>query len=135
MVCHLVFLPCAVLFLWACSVRCFPCCRFTGGFQVTGCLSCFPGDMGWASALPFLFLCLSCSACLQEWPGLYTLCLGAPVTVMSPWFGVGSPCYPSLTFGWCASGLRFLRRSWFVTTLGSWTHILPSGCRCRFQLV
>ena len=22
--CHLVFLPCAVLFLWACSVRCFP---------------------------------------------------------------------------------------------------------------
>ena len=58
------FLPCAVLFLRACSVRCFPCCRFPWGFQVTGCLSfCFPGDVGWASAL--LFLCFSCSACLQ----------------------------------------------------------------------
>ena len=51
---HLGFLPCAVLFLRACSVRCFPCCRFPSGFQVTGCLSfCFPGDVGWASALPF----------------------------------------------------------------------------------
>ena len=50
------FLPCAVLFLRACSVRCFPCCRFPWGFQVTGCLSfCFPGDVGWASALPFFF--------------------------------------------------------------------------------
>ena len=48
------FLPCAMLFLRACSVRCFPCCRFPWGFQVTGCLSfCFPGDVGWASALPF----------------------------------------------------------------------------------
>ena len=48
------FLPCAVLFLRACSVRCFPCCRFPWGFQVTGCLSfCFLGDVGWASALPF----------------------------------------------------------------------------------
>ena len=60
------FLPCAVLFLRACSVRCFPWCRFPWGFQVTGCLSfCFPGDVGWASALPFFFLCFSCSACLQ----------------------------------------------------------------------
>ena len=43
------FLPCAVLFLRACSVRCFPCCRFPWGFLVTGCLSfCFPGDVGWA---------------------------------------------------------------------------------------
>ena len=41
------FLPCAVLFLRACSVRCFPCCRFPWGFQVTGCLSFFfPGNMG-----------------------------------------------------------------------------------------
>ena len=47
-----------------------------------------------------LFLCFSCSACLQGWPGLYTLCQGAPVTVMSPWFGARSPCYPSLTLGW-----------------------------------
>ena len=50
------FLPCAVLFLRACSVRCFPCCGFPWVFQVTGCLSfCFPGDVGWASALPFFF--------------------------------------------------------------------------------
>ena len=48
------FLPCAMLFIRACSVRCFPCYRFPWGFQVTGCLSfCFPGDVGWASALPF----------------------------------------------------------------------------------
>ena len=47
------FLPCAVLFLRACSLRSFPSCRFPWGFQVTGCLSCFPGDVGWASALPF----------------------------------------------------------------------------------
>ena len=42
------------LFLWACSVRCFPCCWFPWGFQVTGGLYfCFPGDVGWASALPY----------------------------------------------------------------------------------
>ena len=46
---------CCVLFLWACSVRCFPCYWFPWGFQVTGGLYCFPGDVGWASALPFLF--------------------------------------------------------------------------------
>ena len=52
----LCFLPCAVLFLRACSLRSFPSCRFPWGFQVTGCLSfCFPGDVGWASALPFPF--------------------------------------------------------------------------------
>ena len=34
----------------------FPSCRLPWGFQVTGCLSfCFPGDVGWASALPFPF--------------------------------------------------------------------------------
>ena len=54
---HLVFsrVPCSSSGP-ACSVRCFPCCRFPWGFQVTGCLSfCFPGDVGWASALPFFF--------------------------------------------------------------------------------
>ena len=50
------FLPCAVLFLRACSLRGFPSCRFPWGFPVTGCLSfCFPGDVGWASAFPFFF--------------------------------------------------------------------------------
>ena len=52
-------LPCAVLFLRACSLRSFPSCRFPWGFQVTGCLSfCFPGDVGWASALPSFFVLL-----------------------------------------------------------------------------
>ena len=47
---------CCVLFLRACSVRCFPCCWLPWGFQVTGDLNfCFPGDVGWASALPFFF--------------------------------------------------------------------------------
>ena len=56
LLCHLVFLLCAVLFLRACSVCCFPGCRFNWSFQVTGCLSfCFPGDIGWVSALPFFF--------------------------------------------------------------------------------
>ena len=47
--CATWFSPCAVLFLRACSMRCFPCCRFPYGFLVTGCLSfCFPGDVDWA---------------------------------------------------------------------------------------
>ena len=47
------FLPCAVLFLRACSLHCFPCCRFPSGFQVTGCLSfCFPG--AWVELSPSL---------------------------------------------------------------------------------
>ena len=46
----------------------------------------------WIGFQPFpSFSIISCSACLQGWPGLYTLCQGAPVTVMSPWFGVRSP--------------------------------------------
>ena len=53
------FLPC---------LRSLPCSRFPWGFSafyVTGCLSfCFPGDVGWASALPFFFLCFSCSGWL-----------------------------------------------------------------------
>ena len=58
----------ASLFLRACSLRSLPCSRFPWGFSafsVTGCLSfCFPGDVGWASALPFFFLCFSCSGWL-----------------------------------------------------------------------
>ena len=52
----LCFLTCAVLFLRACSLRSFSSCRLPWGCPVTGCLSfCFPGDIGWASALPFFF--------------------------------------------------------------------------------
>ena len=53
---HLVFslVPCSSS--GPCSLRRFPSCRFPWGFPVTGCLSfCFPGDVGWASALPFFF--------------------------------------------------------------------------------
>ena len=77
------FLPCAVLFLRACSLRSFPSCRLPCGFPVTGCLSCFPGDVGWASALPFFF----CVRVLQLRWGLLGLT-------------VRSPCCPSLTLGW-----------------------------------
>ena len=75
LLCHLVFLPCAVLFLRACSVRCFPCCRFTWAFQVTGCLSfCFSGDMGWVSALPFFFYASSAPLACRDGRG-YTPCV------------------------------------------------------------
>ena len=53
---HLVFsrVPCSSS--GACSLRSFPSCWFPWGFRVTGCLSfCFPGDVGWESALPFFF--------------------------------------------------------------------------------
>ena len=70
------FLPCAVLFLRACS---FPRCRLPWGFPVTGC----PSWLGFSPSL--LFLCFSCSACLQGLAGLCTLCQGAPVAVVSAW--------------------------------------------------
>ena len=59
---HLVFCHVQCSSSGACS---FPSCRLLRGFQVTGCLSfCFPGDVGWASALPFfsvlLLLRLAC---------------------------------------------------------------------------
>ena len=61
---------CCVLFLRDCSVRCFPCCRFPQGFLVTlGLYFCFPGDVGWASALPFFFFWASPAplACWGSW--------------------------------------------------------------------
>ena len=86
---------CCVLFLRACSVRCFPCCRFPYGFRVTGGLYfCFPGDVGWASALPFLFWASPTPlACWGSW-GFCTLCQGAPVEVLSAWFAGGVPLLP-----------------------------------------
>ena len=82
---HLVFyhVPCSSS--GACSLRSFPSCRLPWGFQVTGCLSfCFPGDVGWASALPFFFCASPAPTGLQGLAGLK----------------VRSPCWPSLTLGW-----------------------------------
>ena len=95
------FLPCAVLFLRACSVRCFPCCRFPWGFQVTGCLSFFfPGDVGWASALPFFFYAspslLACRGSRGYAPCVRVL----PLRWCLLGLKVKSPCCPSLTLGW-----------------------------------
>ena len=95
------FLPCAVLFLRACSVRCFPCCRFPWGFHVTGFLSfCFPGDMGWASALPFFFYAspasLACRGRRGYAPCVRVLLLRWCLLGLKVW----SPCCPSLTLGW-----------------------------------
>ena len=80
-------LPCAVLFLRACSLSSFPSCRLPWGFQVTGCLYfCFPGDVGWASALPFFF-------CASPAP---LACRG--------WLGY-APCVRVLQLQWCLLGL------------------------------
>ena len=81
---HLVFshVPCSSSGPAACAA--FPAAGYLGVFLVTGCLSfCFPGDVGWASALPFFF----CVRVLQLWWGLLGLT-------------VRSPCCPSLTLGW-----------------------------------
>ena len=40
------------------------------------------------------FLGFSCSACLLGWLGLYTLCQGVPVAVLSAWFAGGIPLLP-----------------------------------------
>ena len=108
----------------ACS---FPSCRLPWGFQVTGCLSfCFPGDVGWASALPFFFCASPAPTGLQGLAGFCTLCQGAPVAVVSAiGLKVRSPCCPSHTLGWvcfwptvsqafvgCEGGLGC--PSWFV---------------------
>ena len=91
------FLPCAVLFLRACS---FPTCRLPWGFLVTGCLSfCFPGDVGWASALPFFSVLLL----LRLLAGVGWVMHRVRVLQLR-WCLLGltvrSPCCPSLTLGW-----------------------------------
>ena len=133
------FLLCAVLFLRACSMRCFPCCRFLWGFQVTGCLSfCFPGDVGWASALPFFFCASPAPLACRGRQG-YAPCVRVlPLRRCLLGLKVRSPCCPSLTLGWvcfwpavsqafvgCEGSLGC--PSWFVTALGSWTSTLAVG--------
>ena len=80
----------------------YPTAGSLGDFQVTGCMSfCFPGDVGWASALPFFFCASSAPAGLQGFAGFCTLCQGAPVGVVSAlWTTVSSPYWLSLTLGW-----------------------------------
>ena len=127
------FLPCTVLFLRACSLRSFPSCRFPWGFPVTGCLSfCFPGDVGWASALPFFF-CASPAPLACRGRRGYAPCVRV---LQLRWCLLGlkvrSPCCPSLTLGWVcfwpAVSQAFVGYegglgcpSWFVMALGSWT--------------
>ena len=122
---HLVFshVPCSSSRPVACAA--FPSCRLPWGFPVTGCLSfCFPGDVGWASALPFFF-CFSCSDCLQGLAGLCTLCQGAPVAVVSAWVEGAVTLLPfpylnvDVLLAYGVSGVCGLRRqsrlpSWFV---------------------
>ena len=94
------FLPGAVLFLRACSVHCFPCCRFPWGFQVTGCLSFFLGDVGWASALPFFFYAYPALLACRGRRG-YAPCVRVlPLRWCLLGLKVGSPCCPYLTLGW-----------------------------------
>ena len=119
---------CCVLFLSACSVHCFPCCRLPWGFRVTGGLYfCFPGGVGWASALPFFFWASPAPpACWGSW-GFCSLCQRAPVAVLSAWFAGGVPLLPyffhylrvvcfwptvSQEFVGCEGGLSC--PSWFV---------------------
>ena len=121
-VCHV---PCSSS--GACSLCSFPSCRLPWGFQVTGCLSfLFPGDVGWASALPFFFCASPAPTDLQGLAGFCTLCQSAPVAVVSAiGLKVQSPCCPSLTLAWvcfwptvsqvfvgCEGGLGC--PSWFV---------------------
>ena len=80
----------------------YPAAGSLGDFQVTGCLSfCFPGEVGWASALPFFFCASPAPTGLQGLAGFCTLCQGAPVGVVSAlWSTLSSPCWLFLTLGW-----------------------------------
>ena len=96
----------------------YPAAGSLGDFRVTGCLSfCFPGDVGWASALPFFFCASPAPAGLQEFAGFCTLCQGAPVGVVSAlWTTVSSPCWLSLTLGW----------------VSFWTEVSTVSVSCEF---
>ena len=107
-------------------MHCFSCCRLPSGFPVTGVLSfCFPGDVGWASALPFFFWASpALLPCWGSWgfaPCVRVLQLRCCLLRLQ----VRSPCCPSLTLEWlcfwptvsqvfvgCEGGLGY--PSWFV---------------------
>ena len=98
---HLVVshVPCSSSGPAACAA--FPAAGSLGGFPVTLCLSfCFPGDVGWASALPFFFYASPAPLACRGSRG-YAPC----VRVLPLWWcllglKVKSPCCPSLTLGW-----------------------------------
>ena len=71
----------------ACSLCRFPSCRLPWGFPVTESLSfCFPGDVGWASALPFFFYASPALTGLQG-------------------FADSAPCVWVLQLRWCLFGV------------------------------
>ena len=118
----------------ACSLRSLPCSRFPWGFSafsVTGCLSfCFPGDVGWASALPFFFsvlllLRLDCRGSLGSAPCVRVLQLGFCLL-----FGrqVSSPCLLSLTLGWVSFWTA-------VSTVSVSCEVCGLGCPSWFVLL
>ena len=91
--------PCSSSGPAACAA--FPAVGSLGVFPVTRCLSfCFPGDVGWASALPFFFCAspalLACRGRLGYAPCVRVLQLRWCLLGLT----VRSPCCPSLTLGW-----------------------------------
>ena len=98
----------------------YPAAGSLGEFPVTGCLSfCFPGDVGWASALPFFFCASPAPTSLQGLAGFCTLCQGASVGVVSAlWSKVSSPCWLSLTLGW----------------MSFWTTVSPVSAGCAVSV-
>ena len=122
------FLPCAVLFSGPAACAAFPAAGSLGVFRSF----CFPGDVDWASALPFFF-CASLALLACRGRRGYAPCVRV---LQLQWCLLGlkvrSPCCPSLTLGWvcfwpkvsqafvgCEGSLSC--PSWFVTALGSWT--------------
>ena len=83
--------------------------------------------MGWVLALPFFFYASPAPLACRGGRG-YAPCVRVlPLRFCLLGWKVKSPCCLPLPSGGCASGLRFLRRSWFITTLGSWTNTLAVG--------
>ena len=73
---------CRALPLGPAACAAFPAAGSPGNFQVTRSF-CFPGDIGWASALPFFFCTSPAPTGLQGLAGFCTMCPGAPVGVVS----------------------------------------------------
>ena len=71
----------------ACGWRCLPCRRFPLGvaaFSDAFCLTyCCAGGLGWAATPPFVISASPVLSGLQGFPGLCTLCQGAPIGVVT----------------------------------------------------
>ena len=68
------------------------------------------------------FLGFSCSACLLGWLGLYTLCQGVPVAVLSAWFAGGVPLLPFPYLRWVYFWLRCLQSLWAMKAVSAALH-------------